>query len=264
MESPGTAMRRGPTSWNDLKMKRTTLLWFCRSVVSDSLPPPGRQHARLPCPSPSLERAQTHVHWRWPICAKWWDGSLPGREKTQAGAQAPGEQSGGGAAEVRWETGEGWEQEKPGLPGSSAHSGAFIWREMQDRWMECLLRSEEERSKTGGDGAWTKKGAVDRERSGWIWVPRELSVFDKTTEQKGTGLSNWDGEKWNWNRVPSRVFISHILFFHCLLNTQMGLSRKQLDIQALSSGREKNAGEREELQIFNLSVKSRWWWPFSC
>jgi len=50
---------------------------------------------------------------------------------------------------------------------------------------------------------------------------------------------------------PSTVFISYILFFHYLLNTQMGLSRKQVDIQALSSGREKSAGEREEPGIFN-------------
>ena len=221
MESPGIAMRRGPMSWNDFKMKRT-LLWFSRSVMSNSLTPPGRQHARLPCPSPSLERAQTQVHWRWPICAKWWDGSLPGREKTRAGAQAPGEQSGGGAAEVQWETAEGWEQEKPGLPGSSAHSGAFIWREMQDRWRECLLRSEEERSKTGGDGAWTKKGAVDRERSGWTWVLRELSVFDKRMGQKGTGLSNWDGEKWNRNRVAIKSFHFVYIIFPLPINFPNG------------------------------------------
>ena len=50
---------------------------------------------------------------------------------------------------------------------------------------------------------------------------------------------------------PSRVLISYILFFHYLLNTQIRLSRKQVDIQALSSGREKSAGEREELGIFN-------------
>ena len=43
---------------------------FSCSVVSDSLPPHGLQHARLPCPSPTaracsnscLEPAQTHVH----------------------------------------------------------------------------------------------------------------------------------------------------------------------------------------------------------
>ena len=38
------------------------LLLFSRSVVSDSLRPDGLQHARLSCPSPSLEFAQTHVH----------------------------------------------------------------------------------------------------------------------------------------------------------------------------------------------------------
>ena len=35
---------------------------FSRSVVSDSLWPRGLQHARLPCPSPTLELALTHVH----------------------------------------------------------------------------------------------------------------------------------------------------------------------------------------------------------
>ena len=39
------------------------LLLFSHSVVSDSLWPHGVQHTRLPCPSPSLEPAQTHVHW---------------------------------------------------------------------------------------------------------------------------------------------------------------------------------------------------------
>ena len=31
--------------------------------MSDSLQPQGLKHARLPCPSLSLEFAQTHVHW---------------------------------------------------------------------------------------------------------------------------------------------------------------------------------------------------------
>ena len=35
---------------------------FSRSVMSDSLRPHGLQHARLPCPSPTPEVAQTHVH----------------------------------------------------------------------------------------------------------------------------------------------------------------------------------------------------------
>ena len=35
---------------------------FSHSVVSDSLWPCGLQHARPPCPSPTLELAQTHVH----------------------------------------------------------------------------------------------------------------------------------------------------------------------------------------------------------
>ena len=39
------------------------LLLFSRSIMSDSLWPHGLQHTRLPCPSPSPEFAQTHVHW---------------------------------------------------------------------------------------------------------------------------------------------------------------------------------------------------------
>ena len=35
---------------------------FSRSVVSDSLRPHGRQHARPPCPSLSPRAAQIHVH----------------------------------------------------------------------------------------------------------------------------------------------------------------------------------------------------------
>ena len=35
---------------------------FSCSVVSDSLRPHKLQHARLPCPSPTLEFPQTHVH----------------------------------------------------------------------------------------------------------------------------------------------------------------------------------------------------------
>ena len=31
--------------------------------MSDALRPHGLQHARLPCPSPTLELTQTHVHW---------------------------------------------------------------------------------------------------------------------------------------------------------------------------------------------------------
>ena len=35
---------------------------FSLSVVSNSLGPRGLQHTRLPCPSPTPELAQTHVH----------------------------------------------------------------------------------------------------------------------------------------------------------------------------------------------------------
>ena len=44
-----------------------TSLWiyllFSHLIVSHSLWPHGLQHSRLLCPSPSLELAQTHVHW---------------------------------------------------------------------------------------------------------------------------------------------------------------------------------------------------------
>ena len=36
---------------------------FSRSVVCDSLRPHEPQHARPPCPSPTPEFTQTHVHW---------------------------------------------------------------------------------------------------------------------------------------------------------------------------------------------------------
>ena len=38
------------------------VLWFSRSVTSDSLRPHGLQHTRLPCPSPSPGVAKTHIH----------------------------------------------------------------------------------------------------------------------------------------------------------------------------------------------------------
>ena len=36
---------------------------FSLSVMSDSLQPHGLQHTRPPCPSPTPEFTQTHVHW---------------------------------------------------------------------------------------------------------------------------------------------------------------------------------------------------------
>ena len=36
---------------------------FSLSVVSDSLRPHELQHSRPPCPSPTLEFTQTHIHW---------------------------------------------------------------------------------------------------------------------------------------------------------------------------------------------------------
>ena len=40
-----------------------TWVQFSHSVVSNSLQLHGLQHANLPCPSPSPEFTQTHVHW---------------------------------------------------------------------------------------------------------------------------------------------------------------------------------------------------------
>ena len=39
------------------------LVQFSCSVMFDALQPHGLQHTRLPCPSPTPELAQTHVHW---------------------------------------------------------------------------------------------------------------------------------------------------------------------------------------------------------
>ena len=41
---------------------RLLLLLFSHSVVFDSSRPHGLRHARLPCPSPSPEFAETHIH----------------------------------------------------------------------------------------------------------------------------------------------------------------------------------------------------------
>ena len=42
---------------------RFSSVQFSHSVVSSYLQPHGVQHARPPCPSPTPELAQTHVHW---------------------------------------------------------------------------------------------------------------------------------------------------------------------------------------------------------
>ena len=47
----------------DLPCGKTLSVWFSCSVVSDPLWLHGLQHARLPCPSPTPEVTQTHVHW---------------------------------------------------------------------------------------------------------------------------------------------------------------------------------------------------------
>ena len=52
----------------DIDMKRQSLRYiflsvqFSHSVLSSSLQPQGQQHARLPCPSPTPELAQTYVY----------------------------------------------------------------------------------------------------------------------------------------------------------------------------------------------------------
>ena len=40
-----------------------TSVQFSRSVMSDSLQPPGLQHIRPPCPSPNPRVTHTHIHW---------------------------------------------------------------------------------------------------------------------------------------------------------------------------------------------------------
>ena len=43
--------------------KPCSVIQLSCSVVSNPLQPHELQHSRLPCPSPTLELAQTHVHW---------------------------------------------------------------------------------------------------------------------------------------------------------------------------------------------------------
>ena len=50
-----------PSSW--VLFQFHSLVQFSGSVVSDSLPPHGLQHARPPCPSPTTRASQTHLHW---------------------------------------------------------------------------------------------------------------------------------------------------------------------------------------------------------
>ena len=48
-------------NWSDLAA--AAAVQFSRSVVSHSLQSRGQQHPRLPCPSPTPDFTQTHVHW---------------------------------------------------------------------------------------------------------------------------------------------------------------------------------------------------------
>ena len=54
-EEEGKEKWEGALTWTSVQ--------FNRSVVSSSLWPHGLQHARPPCPSPTPEFSQTHVHW---------------------------------------------------------------------------------------------------------------------------------------------------------------------------------------------------------
>ena len=47
---------------NRNRIESVTSVQFSRSVVSDSLRPHESQHARPPCPSPTPEFTETHVH----------------------------------------------------------------------------------------------------------------------------------------------------------------------------------------------------------
>ena len=67
MPSPtGSFLASGQSSQLSMKNNPSNacVTWkrCCFSVVSDSLRPHGLQHARPPCPSPSPELPQTHVH----------------------------------------------------------------------------------------------------------------------------------------------------------------------------------------------------------
>ena len=52
----------GPTSQQGTRAAAESFVQFSRSVESDSLRPHGLLHARPPCPSPTPEITQTHVH----------------------------------------------------------------------------------------------------------------------------------------------------------------------------------------------------------
>ena len=66
LENPilrGTWQSTSPWGWKESKTNERVLVQFNCSVVSDSLWPHGPQQARPPCPSPTPEFTQTHVHW---------------------------------------------------------------------------------------------------------------------------------------------------------------------------------------------------------
>ena len=56
------------TEYHDMKVGargRTVILFFSRSVVSNSLQPCGLEHARLPCPSPSCRACSNSCPLSW-------------------------------------------------------------------------------------------------------------------------------------------------------------------------------------------------------
>ena len=52
----------GKENGTEVRNQMFSSVQFSCSVMSNSLQPHGLQHIRLPCPSPTQEIAQTHVH----------------------------------------------------------------------------------------------------------------------------------------------------------------------------------------------------------
>ena len=51
------------SNWSMIIIFNISSVQFSHSVMSDSLQPHELQHVRPPCPSPTPEFTQTHVHW---------------------------------------------------------------------------------------------------------------------------------------------------------------------------------------------------------
>ena len=64
LQSEGSQRVRHSWAWTQVCNHTSfSSVQFSHSVVSDSLRPHESQHARPPCPSPTPEFTQTHVHW---------------------------------------------------------------------------------------------------------------------------------------------------------------------------------------------------------